>query len=208
MEQTRKTVQSLLAAGLEDIYLGDNSGDEWVEGTEEYLRPAKVFVYKQHQYTNKGISELWLLSSLLTQVPATTPLLKLSGRYVLAGDFYPILGGAEFAVKSERLGLFNNSISTRCYAVKSKEIYETFLRRTLCAVYGYWARIVGPRSFGRILKNSIMPRLDDFPYDDPSISIEVAAAHVLWKYNYRVSYLKTLGIKGALGATRNVFIEE
>lgn len=208
LEQTRHTVQSLLAAGLDDIYLADNSGDGWILGTEEHLRPARVHVYTQHQYTNKGISELWLLSSLLKHIPANTPLLKISGRYILTAAAPPILGNAELGVKLERLGLVNYSVSTRCYVVKDKEVYETFLKRTLCAVYGYWARIVGPRSFGRILKNSIMPKLDDFPYDDPSISIEVAAAHVLRKYNYRVAYFKTIGIKGALGATANVFIEE
>lgn len=208
LQQTLETIRSLLAAGLDNIFLADNSGDEWVKGTEEYLKPAKVFVYKQHQYRNKGISELWLLISLLGNIPAATPILKISGRYILASTVYPDLGGAELAVKLEGDRRIKNSMSTRCYLVKDKDVYEAFLKRTLCAVYGYWGRVVGPRSFIRIMKNSIMPKQDHFPYDDPSISIEIAAAHVLKKYNYEVKYLSTLGIRGELGAVKNTSIEE
>jgi hypothetical protein len=208
LEQTRETVRSLLRAGLDRIYIADNSGEAWVEGTEEYLKPAKVFVYKQYQYANKGISEIWLLNNLLDELPVKTPLIKISGRYILINDNFPSLGQAEVAVKIERNKLIVSSISTRCYLVKDKDIFQLFLKRTLCAVYGYSARIIGPRSLFRILKNSIRPDLDSFQYDDPPISIEIAAAHVLKKYKYDVKYLDKLGIRGELGAVSGEIIEE
>lgn len=208
IEQTQRTIASLRDVGITDIHLVDNSGALWRRGTEQQFAPAKVYVYDHHQYKNKGTSELWLLLSALENLPPDTPILKISGRYGLTKgiDF----DGAKWdlAGRIYRLGIITYSFSTRCYVIKSKEVYETFIKRTLMELYGYSARIVGPRSFYRILRNSFLPKYDRYPYDDPGLSIENAAAHVIRKYGYRFDNKEYLGVQGVLGEVQGISINE
>jgi len=208
LEQTRKTITSLLDAGIEDIYLADNSGEEWVAQTESYLRPSKVFVYNQHQFKNKGISEIYLLMTVLKHLPADTPVLKISGRYYLKNNLCFDLEGADLAAKFIPYSRTQQWMSTRCYLVKDKNIYEQFLKAVLRNLYGYQAKIVGPGSMLRILRNSLFPRLDDMPYDDPILPIEVVAAGVLKSSAYLVKKVDVLGIEGITGdQARQLLIE-
>jgi hypothetical protein len=208
LEQTRKTIESLSQQGISEIYLADNSGELWEESASQFLKPAKVAIFKQHQYRNKGISELYLLLNMLEQIPVSLPILKISGRYSLSKNLSHELGDADLAVKIYRHRFSKHAMSTRCYLVKNKEVYATFLKRTLQQVYAYPSRIVGPRSLVRIVRNSFFPGKDNYPYDDPSISIEGAAASVLKIYNYKFNNIEDLGVEGQYGSFKDYSIKE
>src|SRR2546430_2627591 len=69
LEQTKRTIASLQTAGIAPIILADNSGRNWVSGTEKALAPAQVHVFDQHQFQNKGISEIYTLLDTLNLIP-------------------------------------------------------------------------------------------------------------------------------------------
>jgi len=205
---TQKTIQSLLRANVDEVYLADNSGENWVPRTEDDLKPAKVYVFGHFQFLNKGISELYLLLSVLPHLPANTPILKISGRYYLKNGLTFELGGVDVAAHFTVYARTQLWMSTRCYLVKDKTVYERFLKDTLRELYAYQARIVGPGSLLRILRNSLSPQRDDSPYDDPRQPIELAAARVLNRTDYRVKKVDMLGIEGITGdEARSLLIE-
>ena len=136
------------------MYLADNSGARWLSDTNELLKPAKVHVFNHSEYQNKGISELYSLLSVLEYIPANTPILKISGRYTLEKNITHELIDADIAAKIYRYRFRAASMSTRCYLVKDKNVYENFIKRTLRETYGYYTRSVGLRSFLRFLKKS------------------------------------------------------
>jgi hypothetical protein len=208
LEQTRKTIASLVRAGIEEIFLADNSGENWVAGTEETLKPARVYVYHHFQFQNKGISEIYLLLSALEHLPTETPILKISGRYYLRDGVGFGLEESDVASKFIPYARSQLWMSTRCYQVKNREVYERFLKATLRDLYGYPARIVGPGSLLRILRNSLFPARDDAPYDDPLQPIEVAAARALDKGGYKVKKIDVLGIEGVTGDEARRLLKE
>lgn len=208
LAQTQGTVESLLNAGISPVFLFDNSGDLWVDGTESLLSRATTYVFNSHQYNNKGISELYLLLESIKYLPVDTPILKISGRYALNGVGRFELDGADLLVKIYDHGFRRKSMSTRCYAVRNKEVLETFIRRTLREIYGFHSRVVGPASLLRVIKKSILPHLDNYPYDDPSYSIESISALVLKMYPYRVKQIDILGVEGLAGAFKDTKIVE
>jgi hypothetical protein len=208
LEQTVETLASLARAGIEEIYLADNSGENWVAGTEDALKPARVYVYDQHQFQNKGISEIYLLLSVLRHLPERTPILKISGRYHLSDGLKFGLDESDVAAKFISDAGTQTWMSTRCYMVKDREVYERFLKDTLRDLYGYAARIVGPGSLLRILRNSLFPARDDAPYHDPVQPIEVAAARALKKAKYKVKKVETLGIQGVTGDEARRLLKE
>ena len=208
IEQTQKTIESLVNLGISEIYLADNSGKNWFLKSNELLKPAKVHVFNQYQYKNKGISELYLLMNILDYIPSNKPILKISGRYTLNQNIVNNIGDAEVAGRLYRHSLLNSSMSTRCYLVKNKDIFAIFLKRTLREVYAYPSRIVGARSFVRILHNSLFPSKDNYPYDDPAGSIEGAAARVLHIFNYKFNNIESLGIQGIVAGRYNDLISE
>jgi hypothetical protein len=208
LEQTRETIKSLVDVGVSEIYLADNSGDEWVPEVSDLLKPARVFVFNHYQYRNKGISEIYLLLSMLNQLPANVPILKISGRYQLTRSISEKLGDADFAVKFYKDTRFKTSISTRCYMVKNKELYKSFLENSLREVYAYPFRIVGPRSFIRVLVHGLLHNLESYPFHDPRVSIENAGARVLQSHRYKYNEIPTLGVKGLVGAFVNNYIVE
>jgi hypothetical protein len=208
LEQTRQTVASLVRAGISDIFLADNSGERWVAGTEEQLGPATVYVYNQFQFQNKGISEIYLLLSALEHLPEQTPILKISGRYYLTDGLKFELDESDVAAKFMPYAGTQLLMSTRCYMVKDRETYARFLKATLRDLYGYPARIVGPGSLLRILRNSLFPARDDAPYDDPLQPIEVAAARALIRFGYNVKQVDALGIEGVTGDEARRLLQE
>lgn len=208
LEQTKRTIKSLLDLGISDIYLADNSGKNWINTTQDLLEPAKVFIFDHHQYLNKGISEIYLLLSILEFIPTNTPILKISGRYTLNRNLFNDVNNFDLAAKIYKNGLFKSSMSTRCYQVNNKDTYETFLRRILCEIYGYSSKIVGLRSFARIIYNSIFLDRDVYPYHDPKCSIESAAARVLKIYNYQVHEMESLGLEGYIAGNSNDLLIE
>jgi hypothetical protein len=208
IEQTQKTIESLLHLGISEIYLADNSGENWIVNSEKFFEPAKVYVFKHYQYKNKGISELYLLLSILDFLPSNTSILKISGRYTLNKNIASELGDADLAVKIYNYNFLNSAISTRCYLVKNKDIYAFFLKRTLREIYAYPSRIVGLRSLLKIFYNSLFVSQDDYPYEDPRGSIESAAARAIKIFNYRVNKIETLSINGFIGGDiNNLFTE-
>lgn len=210
LEQTQKTVASLVDVGVTKIYLADNSGQSWVAGTETVLKPAKTYVFNGHQYYNTGISELYLLLSIVPYLPSGEPIIKISGRYTLHRDIRHLLGDADLAGKvyHYRSQFPIARLSTRCYLVKNKDVFETFLKMTLREVYAYPSRVVGPRSLLRILRNSLLPNVDDYPYDDPIVSIEGAAARVLKIHRYRYREINQVGIEGYIHGNPTDMIRE
>jgi hypothetical protein len=196
LEQTRKTVDSLSEAGITRIVLADNSGTNWISGTEEFLKPADVHVSDQHQFQNKGISELYLLLNALKFISADTPVLKISGRYHLTNGFNHQIRNEDIVAKVTKYDGVNMWMSTRCYIVKDVAVFEAFLRAILRDLYGYGARIVGPRSLYRILQHSLSPHKQDYLYDDPVQGIEVAAARVLKESRFKVRLVDHLGVQG------------
>lgn len=208
LAQTRRTIDSLLDAGVDEIYLADNSGPAWEEGTEDSLAPAHVRVYDHYQFQNKGISELYLLLCALEQLPPGGPILKISGRYRLSDGLRFGLEGADVAAKFIPYAKSQQWMSTRCYMVRNREVYERFLKATLRDLYGYPARIVGLGSLLRIVRNSLFPGRDDSPYDDPLQPIEVAAARVLQGPGYKVRRVDALGIEGITGDEAQRLLKE
>jgi hypothetical protein len=208
LEQTGETIASLARAGIGEIYLADNSGENWIAGTEVALKPARVYVYDQHQFQNKGISEIYLLLSVLRHLPERTPVLKISGRYHLSDGLRFGLDESDVAAKFISDAGTQTWMSTRCYMVKDREVYERFLKDTLRDLYGYAARIVGPGSLLRIVRNSLFPARDVAPYDDPVQPIEVAAARALKKAEYKVKKVETLGIQGVTGDAARRLLKE
>ena len=153
LEQTQKTIQFLVDAGISEIYLADNSGVNWISTTDTLLKPAKVYIFNQYQYQNKGISEIYLLLSILEFIPENEPIIKISGRYFMEKNPFQNSIECDLQTKIYRYGIFRSSMSTRCYWVKNKEVYKVFLKTTLCEIFAYSSRIVGPASLAKIIRN-------------------------------------------------------
>jgi hypothetical protein len=198
LHQTCLTVSSLRAIGLTEIHLADNSGNNWVEGTERRLGPATVHRFAHYQFHNKGIAELYLLLEMLDRLPADSPILKISGRYALRRNITDQLGNADVAAKWYG---GNRTISTRCYMVQNTRVYRSFLEDTLNEVYGDAARFRGPRSLMRIVRNSIFASADANPYFDPPVSIECAAARALLRKKYTINRMTDLALEGEIAIT-------
>lgn len=208
LEETRKTVDSLCDVGITQILLADNSGSNWKPGTEEFLKPAQVQLSNQHQFQNKGISELYLLLNAIVSIPPDTPILKISGRYHLTAAFNHHISDEDIIAKLTKQDGVNLWLSTRCYIVKDGVIFEAFLRAVLRELYGYGARIVGPRSLYRILRHSLSPHKQDYFYDDPVEAVEIAAARVVQNQRFKVRLVEQLGVQGVSADYAQRFIVE
>ncbi len=208
LEQTRSSIQSLLALGIEEIYLADNSGSNWRVDMERALHPARVQVFHQHPYRNKGISEVYLLLAALPGLPPGRPIIKLSGRYQLTRRLDESLGENDLVARESRgVGLPHCYLSTIAYAVRDSTIYERLLRETRRDMFGFPSRIVGPRSLVRVLRNSVFPDRDTYPYDDPQVSIEHATWRAARKCGYRLHSVESLGVAGITGQTGEHHLE-
>jgi hypothetical protein len=209
LEQTQGTIASLLEAGISEIILVDNSGGQWIPGTENDLQPARVHVCDQYQFQNKGISEILMLLSVLPQISNDKPILKISGRYLLKGPVDMNTGNAELAVKLYRPSARDKTeMSTRCYWVKNREVFQDFLISILRELYGSRAKITGAGSALRLIRNWVFPGNDKYPYHDPVDGIEKAAARVLETPRFKVRYLDLLGIEGISGDRDQRLIRE
>ncbi len=209
LEQTQGTIVSLLEAGISEINLVDNSGGQWIPGTENDLQPARVQICDQYQFQNKGISEILMLLSVLPQISNDKPILKISGRYLLKGPVDMNTGNAELAVKLYRPSARDKTeMSTRCYWVKNREVFEDFLISILRELYSSRAKITGFGSALRLIRNSVFPGNDKYPYHDPVDGIEKAAARVLETRRFKVRYLDSLRIEGISGDRDQRLIRE
>ena len=212
LEQTKETIASLLRCGYESIIIADNSGSRWVSGTEDALLPAKVIVYSQHQFQNKGISETIMLLSVLEQLPDNEPIIKISGRYNLNRNLDEEISGFDIAARIDnhpyKFGKRINLMSTRCYIIKNKAIFLSFLNSLIEEIYSYSSRIVGYGSFKRFILNQISAVNSNYSYFDPKLSVEAAGYFVVMKYKYKVNYLSHIGLCGKAGTFKGLVIEE
>ena len=207
LAQTRETIRSLLGCGATEIIVADNSGSRWTTGTERALEPARVVRAEPRLSSNYGISELYLLLAIVGSLPRDKPLVKVSGRYTVSRNILTELGDAEFVIRwVDRPG--PRWMSTRYYGVRDAVIYEAFLRRALRECFAYRSRVVGPRSLLRIVLDSLHPERDQYPYEDPPLPIEQAAARVLHAHRYRVRVLDHIGVRGSSTFDPEKVIEE
>lgn len=200
LAQTRATVDSLLALGFSRVVVADNSPG-WDPAIEPALAPAEVWRIGVPVFRNKGLSELYLLQAAAGRLPAEEPVVKVSGRYSLSRDLLAELGDADLAVKSDGFGERHGAMSTRAYACRSVELYRRLLDRTLNEAYAHPARIVGPRSFVRIVRASLFPEKDGFTYNDPPHSIERVVVRAIKRMGLRVRFVSPLGVTGILAGS-------
>jgi hypothetical protein len=137
--------------------------------------------------------------SAIRFIPTDTPILKISGRYYLTTDFAHRIGHEDIVARVTQTDGVNPWMSTRCYLVKNASVLEAFLRAVLRDLYGYGARVVGPRSLYRILRHSLFPDERDYPFDDPVQGIEVSAARVILSPAFKVQLVRMLGVEGISG---------
>lgn len=208
LEQTVATVRSLVACGVHDVLIADNSGTRWRPEAAERLYPARMLLIETFPYANKGISELQLLIRAASEVAPGTPVLKVSGRYEVSQLPQMDLKRADITSKVVGRGRNRGQMSTRCYYAKDREALLRFTKSTLRETYAYWHRVVGWRSFARLIKSSIDPASDTYPYDDPRVSIESAAANVLRRGLFTHQPLADLRVRGACAVEAEGFIAE
>jgi hypothetical protein len=195
LSQTIDTVNSLVKLDFKQIYIFDNSGFKWDERAEILLKPAKVIKLNSFQFDNKGLSEIYLLLTGLSFLPDNTPILKISGRYILKKSIdESILKNYDFAGK---ICDNTSSISTRAYYVNNKHTLELVLLSALNHIYSYSHKIVGPRSFIRVVKNAVLPNPNNDNFFDPSMSIEWGMYKALNK-NFKLKHFERLFLSGIM----------
>lgn len=208
--QTINTIDSLLKNGVKKILLVDNSHAKISEEYISLLNPAIVTQIKHPIFQNRGISELWMLLSMVEQVPDDEALIKISGRYYLDDNsIYAGLNRQEYDIvgsvsKQSKI----SQLSTRSYYVKNGMIAKELWKRTLSEMYGYQSYVVGIRSMIRIFKNSILKMYDNYDYADPRVGIEHAIFAAAKKMNLKIHSPSNVGLRGAIGADRNNIISE
>ncbi|HEY5227553.1 MAG TPA: hypothetical protein VIJ19_03375 [Opitutaceae bacterium] len=209
LDQTRATVASLVALGAKQIVISDNSAGDWLRDRAAELHPAKVLHMDQPPVRNKGIGELWLLLGALDALEAGAPILKISGRYTV-GPKTELTQGPEADVVGKASGEgLAAEISTRCYLLRDKAIAARLWGRAIDEIYAERSRIVGPRSLIRIIRNSVRPRDDSFPYSDPNtLSLEQATQRAVRHLGLRFRAVANMDVEGTLGSWTNPLIKE
>lgn len=200
LEQTRATVASLVALGFKRIIVADNSPD-WSPEIEPALAPAEVWRITTPEFRNKGLSELFLLRTAAARLPSDQPIIKVSGRYTLSRNPLVEIGDADVSVKSDGFERRAGAISTRSYGCRDVATFQRLVERTITEIFAYPTRIVGPRSLVRLVRNSLSPRADTFPYNDPPHSIEIIIVRAIKQLGLRVHFVSPLGVHGILAGT-------
>lgn len=193
LDQTKHTLTRLRECGFDAIFLVDNSpllSQAELESLLSDFVNVKAFHLLQYQFQNKGITELLMLLFATDHLPPGQPVFKISGRYYPSADFKK----PDFEDFAVRKYVFENKaemISTRGYWAKDAKTLEHFLLWCLDEVFAYPERVVGIKSFiGKLFRKK------DIINNPLNISIELAAANILKKYNNRVSLLDNIGIEG------------
>jgi hypothetical protein len=208
LEHTRGTIASLVALGAREIYLADNSAGTWLTDHLATLAPARVLSFNQPPVRNKGIGEMWLLLGALPFLPENEPVLKISGRYrVGPGTGLRLREGDDVAGKVYIHGR-TRSLSTRCYLLRDRTVAARLWERALDEMYAEQARIHGPRSLLRILRNSLSPHRDGFRYSDPHSSVEIATHRAIRHLSLRLHEVGRLDVEGILGSWINPAVKE
>lgn len=205
---TRDTVASLRAAGINDIIIADNSAGGWRENWTRSLEPARVLHFDHHPFRNKGIGEIWLLRAALEQLPAGTPVMKISGRYRI-GPKSPLLAPpkADVVARVYQHG-GRREISTRCYVLRDRAVAERLWPRTLDEIYAQQFRIVGPRSLLGYFRRLLLPPKDSDRSGDPPASVEIATYDAIKHLGLSLTAVSHLDVEGILGSWVNPEVAE
>jgi len=212
LEQTKSTIKSLLNCGYTEIFLFDNSGKYWLPGTEKDLLPAKVVVFNQHQFMNKGISETLMLLDGLDYLPDNIPILKISGRYKIDNSLAIDVNNFDIAAKfyKHKFKYFTSrtTMATRCYIVKDKSIFKTYLLAMIEEIYSYSSKVFGIGSLKRLFNNQFFPGKIKYSFFDPIFSVEAASVRVIKKLGLKVNKMDRIGLSGLAGTFVNNPIED
>jgi len=193
LKQTEATINSLKE--FTNIYVFDNSYPSISEREKDILKPARLWSIDVFPYQNKGLSEIYLLLLGIRNLPDNVPIFKISGRYILTEQWdFKNLRDFDFVGKFDG----PKTISTRAYYFRNKNILHEVLICALNFMYAYSSRIVGPRSFIRILKNAINLSHKDNIFC-PTISIERAMGEAIHMLSLNTQNLKKLYIAGISG---------
>ena len=208
LEHTQGTIASLVALGVHEIFVADNSPGSWLRDHAAALTPARVLSFDQPPIRNKGLGEMWLLLAALESLPEDEPILKISGRYRIGQDTsLQLRTGDDVAGK-----IYTQSrcpcLSTRCYLLRNRAVAAKLWERTLDEMYADAARIHGLRSFWRIVRNSLHPRADHLRYGDPNTALETATYRAIQYLPLRLNPVRHLALEGVLGKWDNSVIKE
>jgi hypothetical protein len=207
LEHTRATVDSLLAAGIKEIVIADNSPGDWLRQRVAQLQPARVLHFDQPPIRNKGLGEMWLLLAALEHLPPGEPILKISGRYRI-GPASPLLAVPAHDVVARVYRGRQEEISTRAYVLRNREVAARLWPRMLDEIYAAQSRVRGPRSLLRLLRASLWPERDDFPYADPPLSVEIAGWRAIRHLGLSVHPVEHIAVEGTLGSWINPEVRE
>ena len=208
LEHTQATIASLVALGVREILITDNSAGTWLRDRAAALAPARLLSFSQPPLCNKGLGEMWLLLGALPSLPEDEPILKISGRYCVGRDTeLRLRDGDDVAGKVYGEGR-GRTLSTRCYLLRNRDVATRLWERTLDEMYAQVARVHGPRSFWRILKNSLTPAGDHYRYSDPHTAVETAIYQAIQHLGLKINAVEHLAVEGILGKWDNSVIKE
>ncbi len=208
LEHTKGTIASLVALGVREIFVADNSASPWPRDHTAAFAPARTLFYSQPPIRNKGIGEMWLLLAALPSLPENEPILKISGRYRVGQDTGLKLRDGDDVAGKVYLHRRERSLSTRCYLMRNRAVATRLWERALDEMYAEAARIHGPRSFWRILQSSLFPANDHLRYSDPNTALETAIYRAITHLPLRLNAVEHLAVDGVLGKWDNAIIKE
>ena len=205
--QTVRTLVSLKAAGIERIFVADNSEPARAQDVRAALPGAEVLSLPCHAFPNRGLNEILLLLTALDALPPDEEILKVSGRYRLVPGFALPAWAEHVAVfKGYDFDSRHGVVSTRCYAVRGAATLRRLLERALTELFVTPYRVVGPRSLAKALLG-VEPT---DPEAGPTTSIEQAMARALKGSGLPVRILDgRIGLEGEIAgaATRDLVSE-
>ena len=201
LKQTMQTLASLHQKA-ENIFIVDNSPNidqaELERILSAYPLVKKIHV-KQFQFNNKGINEILMLLTLCDQLPASTPVFKISGRYTysnpilefdMSNDFDFIGRGYDFNSKYA-------TVSTRAYYVKNVSILRTLLLDTLTNIFTYPEKVVGVKSLFNVINKALFNK----DYIKVNTSVEFAMVLAIKSNKLKIKLLDNLGIEGYIAGS-------
>jgi hypothetical protein len=196
--QTKQTLASLRAAGIDDILLADNSDTRHGPSIRREFADVEVMHRPDFPFANRGIGEALLMLAALDRLPDDRGIVKLSGRYRLNGAF-GVPDWASFAgvFRGYGFGGRRGTVSTRCYIAHDRAVLRRWLLATLAEMYAYPMRVVGPRSLLRALRDGFGGTAPSSP-DEPTTSIEFALARVLRTTRAPIKLVAPIGVEGEL----------
>ena len=196
LSQTIHTLNKLVTAGFDEIFLFDNSIQSI--NTDELLKACskiKLFQSPQYAFKNKGLNEALLILNNIHHIPSNVPIFKISGRYYPTSDFitnkFNTFPDMDFIGKGYN---FQNRIpgfSTKAYYVKNAAVLTDTLVLAVEEMVSFSKRPHGFRSFLHALKEIVKPQLGT----SFQLSIEQSFARII-KAKYKYHLMDKMHIEG------------